>query len=49
MGCVCTAAAGTASPLRQFRVTVLPPSDPPKRLRDYFPKPKAGAPARGRR
>jgi len=49
MGCVCTPAAGSASPMRQFRVALLPPSSPPKRLRDYFPKPKTGPPQRGRR
>ncbi len=53
MGCVCTAAVGTASPMKQFRVALLPPAaqsdSGPKRLHDYFPKPKARIPQRGRR
>ncbi|KAK9834850.1 hypothetical protein WJX81_003693 [Elliptochloris bilobata] len=54
MGCVCTAAVGTASPMRQFRVVLLPAAaaageQGPKRLRDYFPKPKAPTLQRGRR
>lgn len=53
LGCTCTAAVGTASPMKQFRVALLPPGPKaeagPKRLRDYFPKPKARTPQRGRR
>lgn len=41
MGCVCEKAKGMESPLKQYRVMLLPPgsgAQPPKKLADAFPK-----------